>query len=363
MYVPRASQGLHIPRIRLPLLPLVAVVAAVAAWGAPTIRPIGHEPALPQPIATDIHSIAYFERAPGADVLTVRRAAGASVAEPVAMFPRYLEFGARGSASPTGGTVAVLSVGERPTSPATLTLVHMESGEPRVVPGDYGYLSPLAWAADGSRLGVLGFSAGGEAPVLVEVDVASATIVSASRFDSALEVAPVGFTPGANGMLAVVVDAGGSSLWSVRGGDAKHVADLSAGLTRDWSLSADGARLAFVERLGVGGRRYAGRVLTLATGTVQRVPGDGDQFGAVWQPGTQVAEFGGPGGSLRLAGGGTGYIVPRAWSPDGTTLVAAVFPSDVPGAEAELQVIHTDEWRMPLGSNSATFIGWVRDRE
>lgn len=359
MYVPRASQGFHIPRPRLPFVPLAAIGVVVVAWAALSVRPTGHDTVLPQPIVTDVHSVAYFEHSPGADLLMVRHATGGAVARSVAAFPRYLDFGARGSASPAGDTVAVLSVGDRPASAAALTLVDPASGATRVVPGGFQYLSPLAWSNDGRRLGLLAFSAANEPPVVVEVDTAGGGIAAVYRFDAALEAAPVGFTPDGRRVLAVVLDGGGSSLWSVTAGEAVRLATLSPGLTRDWTLSSDGSRLAFVERAGVGGRRYIGRVLTLATGTVQRAPGDGDQFGAVWQPGTSAAEFGGPGGSLQLADGGDGYLVPRAWSPDGTTLVASVFE----GGEARTEVIRGSEWRMPLGSNEAAFIGWVRDLE
>jgi len=363
VYVPRASQGFHIPRLRFPFVPLAVVGAVVVAWAAFSVRPTGHDAPPPQPIVSDVHSVAYFERAPGADLLMVRRAAGGAAARSVATFPRYLDFSARGSASPRGDTVAVLSVGDRPAAAAVLTLVDPASGPTRVVPGGFQYLSPLAWSADGHRLGALAFSAANEPPAAVEVDTASGTVIAVHRFDTALEVAPVGFTLDGRRMLVVVLDGGGSSLWSVADGEAVRLASLSPGITRDWTLSSDASRLAFVERSGVGGRRYAGRVLALATGTVQRAPGDGDQYGAVWQPGTSAAEFGGPGGSLKLAAGGEAYLVPRAWSPDGTTLVASVFEGGERSAEARTEVIKGSEWRMPLGSNEATFIGWVRDLE
>lgn len=364
MYVPRASQGFHLPRFNIPLIPPLAVVIVVIAWAVLSVSPIGHEPAGVQPTATNVHSVAYFDHADGRDILMVRRAVSGAAPLPIVSFSRFLNFRARGGASPSGDTVAVLSVGERATSAAALTLVDLRSGEARVVPGGFGYLSPLAWSPDGERLGVLGHSASQGAPVLVEVDVTSASIVSASRFDSAIDLAPVGFTAASRRMLTVVVDPGGSSLWSVQAGDAVRIAELSPGLTRDWVLSPDGARLAFVERVGVGGRRYFGRVLMLASGTVQRAPGEEGLLGAAWQPGVAAPGFGGPGGSLRLAHQPSdGYLVPRAWSPDGHTLVAAVFSSAAAGEEPVIQLINTDGWRMPLGNENATFVGWVQDRE
>src|SRR5690606_36709728 len=101
---------------------------------------------------------------------------------------------------------------------------------------------------------------------------------------------------GGSRLFIVVVDNAGSSLWESRDGRLQKLTTFSPGPTRDWSLSPDGARLAFVDRLGVGARSYAGRTLTIASGAVTDAASTGNQLGAAWHPGRLTADFGGPDG-------------------------------------------------------------------
>jgi Tol biopolymer transport system component len=139
---------------------------------------------------------------------------------------------------------------------------------------------------------------------------------------------------------------------------------FSPGPTRDWSLSPDGARLAFVDRLGAAERRYAGRTLVIATGSVSDSPSQSDQLGAAWRPGSVVADFGGPGGTVRLtADAGQSYLMPVAWSPDGETLAATVYES---GRDGNLQggesvELVTPQQRLRISDvPGVRFLGWVQ---
>ena len=134
-------------------------------------------------------------------------------------------------------------------------------------------------------------------------------------------------------------------------------------MTRDWRLSPDGTRLAFIES-PVGDRSYAGRVLVVATGTVQNSQPAAEQIGASWRPGAVAPDFGGPGGSLQLqqppAEGS--YVIPIEWSPDGETLIATVLvPADAPlDPPAESTELVTASSRILLAeAPGARFLGWV----
>ncbi|MEP7217104.1 MAG: hypothetical protein ABI782_12690, partial [Anaerolineaceae bacterium] len=187
-----------------------------------------------------------------------------------------------------------------------------------------------------------------------------------TRFENALDVVPVGYSLDGGRLFVVVVDQSGSTLWAERDGRTQRVATLGPGRTRDWSLSPDGARLAYIEAVGAGERAYVGRTRIIATGAVTSAVATANQFGVAWLPGSQVPDFGGPGGSLRLSEdpSGSAYVVPQRWSPDGSTLVGIVYSSanDRAGAVAPSIEFVTPTSRTRLSEEpGASFLGWVRD--
>jgi hypothetical protein len=143
-----------------------------------------------------------------------------------------------------------------------------------------------------------------------------------------------------------------------------RLARFSAGPTAQWSLSPDGARLAFVDRVGLGTRTFAGRVLVLSTGVVTDVPARADQLGAAWRPGSVTPDFGGPGGSLQLSDPAAGdYVVPVGWSPDGTSLVAEIYRGDHDRAQEppSLELVSPVHRQRLADEDGALFFGWVRN--
>jgi WD40 repeat protein len=271
----------------------------------------------------------------------------------------------RGEASPLADRLAVLSVENPAVADAQLTFVDVQTGGKRQAAGAYHHLSELAWSRDGLRVAVTA----SDRTTLLEVDSVTLESSVIAEFPESRQVAPIGYSFADRRLFVVVVDQGGSSLWSVQGGKASRVASLSAGLTTSWTLSEDASRLAYVDVRGVGEQRYAGRTLVIASGEILSAGPEGDQFGAAWRPGREVADFGGPGGSFELTGdpdSGPAYVVPVQWSPDGSWLVASIVTvasSGSPQPEATLELARPGELiRVPLSENGpATLLGWVQD--
>lgn len=369
MFVPGVHQGLHVrvPRRAITFaIALLAIVTVVVAWAALDARPTSREhlgvPASPLPVGT-LGSVALLVPEGPVDHLFVQRAASDATRSFITDFPSTFTLHAHGAASPMGDRVAVLWVDGQPGS-ARLTIVDLRSGDRVETPGTYSYLSTLSWSRDGLRVAALAAArpdaSGRFRATVVEIDAASGVARPVAEFDSVLAAAPVGYSADSTRLLVVTIDQSGSAVWSAGDGKLQNVAQLSAGRTQDWRLSPDAARLAFTQVYGAGATRaVSGRVLTILTRNIVGASGVGDQLGATWRAGFEAPVFGGPGGDVQLAAGADGeYLVPTAWSPDGSGLVANVYDRDQSSSRS-LQYI-TAQGRFEFASEiGASFLGFV----
>jgi hypothetical protein len=109
--------------------------------------------------------------------------------------------------------------------------------------------------------------------------------------------------------------------------------------------------------------------MLIATGEILSAGPEGDQLGAAWRPGAELADFGGPGGKFELFGSpspGPSYVVPVEWSPDGEWLVAAIYSSTEGSSDPptpSLELARPGELiRLPLAEDgAANLLGWVQD--
>jgi WD40 repeat protein len=369
VYVPRARQRVHVPASLEPvILGSFAVIATLLAWAALMARPTADESVYavrtgdPAAIRAVAYSVPRTTEDGTTDEVYVRDLGDASAGRRLGSFTSVYGLHARGAASPAGDRLAVLHV-TNPGAPAVLTLLAVSGNEGLDVDSGFDYLSPLAWSPDGSRLAATRTSPEG-AVAVIEVDTASGVAVQAAPFPPGDEVMPVGYSMDGTKLYVVTIDQAGSKLWMVHGGMAEQAAFLSPGRTRDWALSADGARLAFVDLIGVGERTYAGRTLLIATGQVSDAAPAGDQLGTAWRPGSDIPDFGGPGGTLQLSDPDPGsYVIPMRWAPDGSTLVATIYSAGRDGGEpAESIELLSPVSRVRLSeSPGAKFLGWVKD--
>lgn len=401
MFIPDARQRIaSVPQSLAPfLLAVFAVVASIVVWALVSTRTVSNEPASSAvallSMATDVRSIAYSvpdKDADGAcasgtdacfDTVYIRdfsETEGTALAQ----FPYRFGLRATGQAAPGGDRIAVIHVetlaesavqGTSPL-PAQLTFVTVPDGARTEAQATVDYYSPLAWSPDGSRVAAVSSvpraEAGRSSFTVLSIDAATGAVTGSAAFGDAMQVAPVGYSLDGARLFLVVVDNAGSSLWESRGSQAQKLWTFSPGPTRDWSLSPDGARLAFVDRLGVGARSYAGRTLTIASGAVTDAATTGNQLGTAWHPGRLTADFGGPDGSLKLENpsSASDYILPLRWAPDGTMLAATVYtpaPDGTGAPVASIEIVsearpNAPGVREPLAQQKeARFFGWVRD--
>lgn len=350
------------------ILAVVAIAATVGAWAVAMPAPVSTDGvAAPSIPAAAIRSVAYIEPDSRArlDTLLVRDAGLQGEPRELARFPyTFAGLHARGSASPGGNLVAVLWVDGSRGAGANLSLVSLD-GAVRTVEGAFEYLSPIAWASDGSRLAAVAGGGPGEL-VVQEVDVAPGAVTEAARFTNVFQAVPIGYSLDGSRLFIVVVDQSGSNLWVRRGGTLERVAELSPGRTRDWALSPDGSRVAFIDILSASSRNYVGKTLTIATGSVTALPAGRNQVGAAWQPGNPLPVFGGPGGSLQLADPSpdAAWVIPLAYAPLGDYVaVSVVGATSDPTARPPVSIeLATPASRVRLTDTpGASFVGWVQE--
>lgn len=375
VYVPTAPRQLRLPRFPRALLALAALAAALASWAVLSLSVAGNESSDPvdaRDVAPElVRAVAFLEHSQLESTLVLYGTQGALQARRVATFERINSGTIFGSVAPDALHAAVVHPAQH--GAAQLSIVNLASGALRSSPGIVDANTALAWSPASKAVVAVTSTppdaTGRLAASLVQVDVLTAATETVTTFPSVFLVAPIGFAPGSDTILAVVVDQGGSTLWSVSGDERSLVASLSSGRTRDWVLSPDGSMLAFIELRSGGDVPAIGRVVFTANGASaaefdEQAPFDG----VAWKASSPVASFGGPGGNLAIEEGDS-YLVPAAWSPAGDTLVARVVePSPggetssqswqiVPTSSTSAQVVRTVLFEH---ADSASFIGWAR---
>lgn len=376
MILPGVHQHPHLPRHVVPFaLGLTAVFGTLIGWAflaAGTLTNESQVAAPPLVAPGSVRSIAYTVPEGSVDTLYIRRAGVAAQPVAIAAFPVAFGLHARGSASPLADRAAVISPAVSGGAGARVTLLDLPSGSSRDAAAPVDYLSPLAWSADGGRIAAVHTGrpddTGRVTAEVIEFDAATGSVLLTLPFEDVLSAVPVGYSIDGERFFVVVIDQSGSALWMQRDGRLQKVALLSAGRTRDWSLSPDGARLAYVDILGAGERGYAGRVLTIATGTIAGTGATSNEFGPAWIPGSQLPVFGGPGGAVRLNPPSPegDYVIPASWSPDGSMLVATIYSasSDRTSPLPESIELVSEQSRVLLSDTPGVhFIGWVRNVE
>lgn len=375
MFVPGVRQDSPVPERLLPfVLGFFAIAATLLGWAFLAASPLANEStsiSLPSVPAASIRSIAYTAPEAAWDHLYVRSMDGGKP-RVVASFPipyGFDAFRARGAASPLGNQVAVVSVADPMASKGHLTLVHLPEGARTEVDAELDSQGPLAWSADGTHLATTHTTAASDTSradvAIIQVDAATGSASQAAEFDEVFQAVPVGYSIDRERLLVVVIDQSGSSLYAVReGGRVQRLASLAAGRTRDWSLSPDGSRLAYIEFTATGERGYAGRTIVVATGSVLASAATANEYGAAWRPGSAIPDFGGPGGTIRLSdpSAAAQYVFPSSWAPDGSAMVATIYSagSDRGASPSDSLELVTSTSRERLADQpGARFFGWV----
>jgi Tol biopolymer transport system component len=245
------------------------------------------------------------------------------------------------------------------------------------------------WSPDGSAV-VFRRSAGSDSNGSFQIVKVTTAGVETTLLDTTDGVLPVGFAPDGS-LYFARLSTGGTDLGVVRpdGSVTSTVAHLSDDFARDWHLSPDGSRLAYLAPGQAGDKiSYHSVVIDLNPGTaVSRSlaasafapTNQSDEFNPIWRPDGggvtvgRLAPYAGSGSpvlQMALAGGPTtsalaapprGFDVPLSWSPDVAYLAVRFFEGDSvtnPG-RSWVTVVGSDGARRTVSSNSdVEVLGW-----
>ncbi len=307
-----------------------------------------------------------------ADIILVAPAGDPSAAIEVARVAHVAGFAPTGAVSPDGRRVALVVAdgGTQGHPSASLVLLDLDTGSLKQLATGVEELQTALWAPDGKSIVVSRASEGSGSLVTftlgrVAVDGAGETV--AARFDRVLGAYPVAFDR-AGRLVVVVIDARGSTVYR----DAAPAATISSQITRDWKLSPDGSRLAFIESNVTNGLHYLARVVTLDGGSGSEVAAQSalndeqQQLGVSWKPGSDSPTFGSEPASIAGSAGVfaqsvmAGFDIPLSYSPDGSILAVQHWTGtsySSPG-KMTLDLTSADGGRTPLDGFSR-FFGWA----
>lgn len=296
----------------------------------------------------------------------------------IADVPHARDWSINATVSPDGRLVAyaVMPPGARRSeTDAELWVVGVDGSSPRRLATGIDLLARLTWtpAADAVVVRRYPKLVDGLPPQTLEVVAlagASRTVVSRK---ATLGLYPIAFAPDGRFYFAEL-SPGGTDIRSVKAGDDRLEFHASDGIARDWTLSPDGARLAFLAPNAAG----AYRAFTADLGVASPRPaparrGTGDELGPAWDGATGELTIGGPdtGTSAVVLNAaavpvspqsGAGFDQPIAWSDDGEFLALRRFNGagvDDPGTSSD-QLVTRGGARMSLPAKDSAFVGWVR---
>lgn len=350
---------------------VLAAALAAAALAAVTLffLAAGTRNPSPVPALPKGERLVYFEFGARADTLWVVDA-GSLRRQKLFEAPHARDFGVVPSLSPDGRRLAFTALppavpAPTPNTPAGLWLAELtpDSTPARLAEGVDLLVRPV-WSADGRELIVRRSIAGGYA--LLSVATAGGETRELLQAPDALF--PLAFDS-VGGLLYTVLDASGSHLERLSPTGRERLATLSVGLTRDWVLSPEGSRLAYLElsrtQSGIASQAF---VLHLVSGERQAVSDGGvDAFGPTWSRDGDLA-VGSAGGVTAAVVVGErvlppperGFDVPLGFGPGGSLAVRSFEGSSAahPG-RASLTVIDTAGTRRTIATGEVTFVGWI----
>jgi hypothetical protein len=182
---------------------------------------------------------------------------------------------------------------------------------------------------------------------------------------------PIGYDREGTSLLAARVSSAGTDIVSFGEGGARLVVPAGAGAGRDFSLSADRSRLAFLTVGPSANDRYTAEAVDLAGSSVTPLAAAGaEDVGLAWRPDNALT-IGGVGEASRLRSSDgsaaplwqqAGFLQPLAWSPSGTLLAVRAFAGanpENPGAARDLLLAADGRPRSITAVDPVRFVGWV----
>jgi dipeptidyl aminopeptidase/acylaminoacyl peptidase len=337
-------------------------------------------------------ALLYREFESGADTLWLAPAASPTDRKSVGRIDHASNWGISASLSPDGSIVAYLvltSESQDPNRGAEAWVLDVGSGKRRHLADGFDLYTKPVWSPESDafvlvRNGPQGDT--GSEISLVGVDIADGNEDILQTEPDVLGLFPIGYSsaPAVGGALVYArYSLSGTDIgWLGVETPSVHVTNESP---RDWHVSPDGARVAFLARQRTDGR-IAARAFVIelsaasqAAAVLASVPDVVDHFNPVWRDDATLTVGRTPaeGESAAAAslvsletetveevepGPEQGFDVPMAWSPDGRYLVVRSFEGSSatePGRE-QLTIIEEGAERKAVGEQgNLEFIGWL----
>jgi len=338
--------------------------------------------------------VLYKEFGSEADVIWLAAASEPQRRGKVAEVEHAPDMGISASLSPDGERIAYLALGAAggdPALDAQAWLLDVDSGKTELLASDLDGASKPVWSPDGGSIVVR--RNGPQAQIgrdasLLKVDVSDGSETLLMQADDVLELFPIGYSPDGTSLYFAQIVLSGTHFGAVAaaGGSPRLLVQASDEPARDWHLSPDGTRVAYLARQATDDRiAIRAFVAELVEGAEPRPLSDfsealeaGDHFNPVWHPdgeritvGRTPADGASAAALVSLEGGELGEVtpgpdqgfdVPAGWSPEGDYLAVRSFEGSSaaqPGRE-HLVIIELGKGRQTVADKgNLEFIGWL----
>jgi Tol biopolymer transport system component len=326
--------------------------------------------------------IAYFEFGETADTLWIADLQSPSKRTKLLLAQHAPEYGVVPSLSPDGRRFVYTSLPletrkPTPETPAGLWLKSAGGSErPVLIARDVELLVRPVWSPDGRGVVYRRFSAQ-YGLYLHDVTHGAEPLPGAGErllVEDAAALFPVAFSKDGMSLYYVRLSQEASVLYSLdlTSNEAKAVVRLADGMTRDWALSPDGTKLAYLE-MTLDADKLASQafIANIEAGTTRAVTSEDDNaFGPVWsRDGSLIVGRAGSTGAgvIRVGGEGAfkapvnGFDVPLLQAPGNAGVIVSSFDgasASSPGVSA-LTLLAPDGARRRIASGDVTFLGWV----
>jgi Tol biopolymer transport system component len=377
-------------------LVILAAVALGGCKGEGEVSPTPTEVASPLPTGVPEEGLRllYKEFGSEADVIWLAAAAEPQRRAKVTEVEHAPGVGISASVSPDGERIAYLmlaAAGGDSALDAQAWLLDLDSGKTRLLAGDLDQAGKPVWSPDGGSILVRrnGPQAQiGQAVSLLRVDVSDGSETLLLQADDVLGLFSIGYSPDGEFFYFAQITLSGTHFGEVpaAGGSPRLLVQASDEWARDWHLSPDGSRVAFLagqptdDRIAI--RAF---VAELVEGAEPEPLSDlsdaldaGDHFNPVWHPDGERITVGrtpeGGRGSAALVslaegdleevtpGPDQGFDVPVDWAPEGDYLAVRSFEGSSaaqPGRE-HLVIIELGKGREAVADKgNLEFIGWL----
>ena len=366
---------------------LIVTVVVTAIWQF--TASLGRDGTDPASIARATGSpvLIYSEFGPDSDTLWAIPADNPAKRSRIAVVDHAREYGIVASLSPDGRKIALTVL--PPTgdaaidAPAELWVMDVDGKNRRLLSVDVDLPVTPVWKPDSSAVVARRSEWQQSNPhfQLVQFDLKGGGKL---LLDESAGLFPVGFTPDGS-LYYTRLSNSGTDLGSIASnGATASVAHLSDDFARDWHLSPDGTKLAYLtSRTSADRVSFGATVLNLKGGDPQmRIASVStnvvDEFNPIWRPNSgeltvgrlQSNLAGDP--ALRLSATGQtqlsalappsqGFDVPLMWSPDGGYLAVRSFEGDSatnPG-RSWVTLVNGDERQTVSSSSDIQIVGWM----